>query len=73
MTERSNIRSLSFLETKLKFERHKSEDTLRKYKTEAKALRHKTIELESSYYAIVEALEDKINQQNEEIQSYQQK
>lgn len=68
--EQSNIRQEAYLETKLKAERFRSEEKVRQLKEESRILRNKTISLESTFYPIVEEIEEKINQQNFIMEKY---
>lgn len=70
--ERSKIREENYIESKLKVEKVKSEERSKSLKKEAKLLRNKNMEIESTFYPIVEEIEYKINQQNELISKYKE-
>jgi len=66
--ERSHIRAEDFATSKLKLATHQSEEQLSKLKGHAKELRMtQSIELESIYITRIDGLEEKIEQQTEEI------
>lgn len=73
LSEQAQIRSETFLETKLNFERHKSEETRNRLQEESKNLRYKIIELESVYLPKIESLNEQINKQSEKIAECTQK
>jgi gas vesicle protein len=67
MSEQARIRSENFVQSKLNFERHKSEETISRLQKQSKALRYNIIELESTYLPKIENLTEKINKQSEQI------